>query len=402
MYPPHHLGGYELTWRSSVRHLRRQGHEVRVLTTDHRSADPDPAIGEDPDAHRVLRWYWRDHAFPALSPLARLRIERHNAAALERQIAGFRPDAVAWWAMGGMSLGLIERARGLGLPAVGVVGDDWMTYGPQVDAWQRGLRRTGPLAGAIARLTGLPATTDRSPVLWLFNSRATRRRALGAGQALPRTEVVHPGIDDRLFTPAPAHAWGWRLLVVGRIDERKGIDTAIGSLAHLPGQARLRIVGAGDPAAVADLRALAQRLGVAERVELGVTVPRSELRAAYAEADVLLFPTVWDEPWGLVPLEAMAVGTAVVATGTGGSREYLADTDNALVIGAGAGPGDLAAAVRRLAGDAGLRERMRTGGRATAARYPESAYNEAIERALRSCGREARSGGPTSLREPSA
>ena len=45
MYPPHHLGGYELVWRAAVRHLRGRGHDVRVLTTGFRL----PAPGEPED-----------------------------------------------------------------------------------------------------------------------------------------------------------------------------------------------------------------------------------------------------------------------------------------------------------------------------------------------------------------
>ena len=72
MYPPHHLGGYELIWRSAVRRIcAARGHEVRVLTTDYRHPAPDPSIPEDPDVHRELRWYWHDHEFPPLSLRAR-------------------------------------------------------------------------------------------------------------------------------------------------------------------------------------------------------------------------------------------------------------------------------------------------------------------------------------------
>ena len=56
--------------------------------------------------------------------------------------------------------------------------------------------------------------------------------------------------------------------------------------------------------------------------------PRAELRDVYAAADVVVFPVQWNEPWGLVPLEAMSVGRPVVASGTGGSAEYLRDGEN--------------------------------------------------------------------------
>ena len=94
----------------------------------------------------------------------------------------------------------------------------------------------------------------------------------------------------------------------------------------------------------------------------------------------MLFPVRWAEPWGLVPLEAMTVGTPVVASGRGGSGEYLRDGQNALVC--EPEPEALAGAVQRLAGDAALRARLRDGGFQTAAPFTEQAYNEAIEAAL--------------------
>jgi glycosyltransferase involved in cell wall biosynthesis len=102
----------------------------------------------------------------------------------------------------------------------------------------------------------------------------------------------------------------------------------------------------------------------------------------YAQADALLFPVQWDEPWGLVPIEAMAVGRPVIASGTGGSAEYLQHERNCLIYTPRDSPGALAAAVSRLAGDEPLRRRLCENGRATAARFTETLYNEAIERAL--------------------
>jgi glycogen(starch) synthase len=381
MYPPHHLGGYELTWRSATGHLRGAGHRVRVVTTDYRNPARDPRIAEDPDIWRELRWYWRDHEFPRASLRERVALEQHNGRVLERHLRELRPDVVNWWAMGGMSLSLIERVRERGVPAVGVVGDDWMVYGPKVDAWIRLVRRLGPLGPLAGRLAGAPGRLDLSDVVWLFNSQATRRRALEAGLPLERSQVAHPGVDTELFRPAAEHDWAWRLLYVGRIDQRKGIDTAVEALARLPDQAVLRVLGSGDGRLVAELRALCERLDLVQRVRFGL-LPRQELPAAYAEADALLFPVRWEEPWGLVPLEAMTVGTPVVATGTGGSAEYLRDGGNALLIGRDGGPDKLAAAVRRLAADPDLRRRLREGGLRTAAGYTERSYNEGIAAAL--------------------
>lgn len=380
MYPPHHLGGYELVWRSAVEHLRARGHEVSVLTTDHRREDVDAA---DPAwVHRDLRWWWRDHAWPRYLPRERLRRERHNAAVLEQRLAADRPDVVVWLAMGGMSLSLIERVRRVGLPAVGVVHDDWLLYGPRVDAWLR--MWAGPRGGIGERLTGVPVRIDfAGAARWLFVSDFVRRKALErGGHGLTDTGVLHSGIDGSHLRPlGPARPWGWRLLSVGRLDQRKGLDTAIRALAGLSAEAVLTIAGDGDAKTRESLGELAAELGVGDRVRFLGHQDEPAVAALYATADAVLFPVVWDEPWGLVPLEAMAHGTPVVATGRGGSAEYLRDGENALLH----PPGDhaaLAAALRRLADDPALRERLRAGGGRTAPQHTARGFNEALEAEL--------------------
>jgi glycosyltransferase involved in cell wall biosynthesis len=338
--------------------------------------------------HRELRWYWHDHEFPRLSGRQRLALERQVARVFDRHVRELRPDAIAWWAMGGMSLSLIERARRRGIPSVAVVGDDWLVYGPQVDAWTRALQPRPLLGRLLQPVVRVPTRIDLSETHFLFNSDATRQAAMRARTDVRKADVAHPGIDTELFDgPAPEHEWGWRLLYVGRIDARKGVDTAVETLGLLPPQARLTVLGSGEDAYARKLRARCAEIGVDDRVEFDLR-PREELPEAYGTADALLFPVRWAEPWGLVPLEAMAVGTPVVATGTGGSGEYLRDEENALVVGGDAGPEEVAAAVRRLADDPELRARLREGGLATAPGFTERAYNERITAALVSAAQQ--------------
>jgi glycogen(starch) synthase len=376
MYPPHHLGGYELMWRAAIEELRSDGHEVRVLTTDYRSANPDPAISEDPDVRRDLRWYWRDHEFPRLSPRHRLELERHNGRVFSRSLREVQPDVVSWWAMGGMSMSLIERVRRTATPAVGFVHDDWMLYGPKVDAWQRTLARLGPAGPPVGALAGAPAARDLgSAARWVFVSETCRARAAERWE-MPTTAIAHSGVDTSLFEPAAErHEWTGRLLYVGRIDPRKGIEVAIRALEHLPG-ANLTVVGSGDEAYLERLRQIAHDEGMGERTAFR-GAGRDELPAIYAGADAVLFPVQWEEPWGLVPLEAMAVGTPVVATGRGGSREFLRDRENCLVYRPADSPAALAGEIRRLADDVEVRAKLRTQGFATAAGHDELAFRRA-------------------------
>lgn len=380
MYPPHHYGGYELVWKAATEHLRAAGHEVRVLTTDTRTGagEPDP-----PHVHRELRWRLRDAEFAPLGPRARVAMARHNHRALERHLAALRPDVVTWWSMGGLTLSLLESVRRRGVPAVAFVHDEWLDYGRWADAWTGTFGgRRAPLAPLAERAAGIPAAVRFGPAAsYLFVSEHVRRRALDLGLGLERTAVAHSGIDEAFLDPAPEREWGWRLLYVGRLDPRKGVDTAVEALARLPAEARLEVVGGWDAGEERRLRELAERLGVGERVRFAGQRGRAELHAAYGEADAVVFPVIWEEPWGLVPIEAMARGRPVVATGRGGSAEYLRDGENSLLFEAG-DPEALAAALRRLAGDAELRRRLRERGLELAPRHTAAVFNRAVERAV--------------------
>jgi glycogen synthase len=379
MYPPHHFGGYELIWQSAMRHVEAQGHEVRVLTTDFDTGANEP---DDPNVRRDLRWYWRDHGFPHLSRTERVRLERHNARVLDRELRELRPDVVSWWSMGGMSLSMLERVRRLGLPAVAFVIDDWLAYGPDVDGWVRVFAgRSDRVASLAERVVGVPARVDLDRAArCVFVSQTTRRRALEAGVEPESAGITHAGIDPIFMDPAPEREWDWSLVYVGRLDERKGVDTAVECLVHLPDAATLGIVGGWDEREEARLRGIAEAHGVAGRVTFAGQGGRAEVSAAYGEADVVVFPVRWEEPWGVVPIEAMARGRPVLATGRGGSGEYLRDGENALLFEAGDAAA-LADAVRRLS-DPDLRRRLRAGGLETASDHTEDRFNEAVLREL--------------------
>jgi glycosyltransferase involved in cell wall biosynthesis len=77
----------------------------------------------------------------------------------------------------------------------------------------------------------------------------------------------------------------------------------------------------------------------------------------------------------------MAVGRPVVATGAGGSGEYLRGDENCLLFEPGDASG-LAAAIGRLASEPELRDRLRAAGFETAARFGERSFNDRIERVL--------------------
>jgi len=170
--------------------------------------------------------------------------------------------------------------------------------------------------------------------------------------------VVPCGVDLRRFGPdgpaEPRQPGRARLVVACRLVERKGVGNAIEALARIP-DAELHVAGGPDAAELyrdpqaRRLRALARRYGVADRVVLRGRVGRDEMPALLRSADVVVCAP-WYEPFGIVPLEAMACGVPVVATAVGGQIDSVVHGGTGLHV-PPRDPHAVAAAVRSLLED---------------------------------------------------
>ncbi|HEX3752919.1 MAG TPA: glycosyltransferase [Streptosporangiaceae bacterium] len=185
--------------------------------------------------------------------------------------------------------------------------------------------------------------------------------------------VVPCGVDVGAFTPdGPADVFaGWRsgrarLLTIGRLVERKGVGTAIAALAELP-EVELIVAGGPDPGQLASdpeyqaLRAAARRHGVADRVVFTGGVARADVPALIRSADAVVC-VPWYEPFGIVPLEAMACGVPVVASAVGGLSDTVVDRTTGWLV-PPRDPAALAVALRALLADSAQRAAMGAAGR---------------------------------------
>jgi phosphatidylinositol alpha-1,6-mannosyltransferase len=216
------------------------------------------------------------------------------------------------------------------------------------------------------------------------------------GEDTGKVALIPNGVDRARFSPQPrrvelAARYGLAgqrvLLTVGRLSERKGMDRVIEALPRLRGDMPdlvYLIVGEGPFRTV--LEALAVSHGVADAVIFAGAVPPEELVDHYALADAFIMANRAlengdTEGFGLVFLEANACAVPVIAGSAGGSVDAVTDEVNGLVVD-GDSCDSIAGAVRRLFGDAALRERLVRQGLDVSAR---SGWDERVAAFLRVC-----------------
>jgi glycosyltransferase involved in cell wall biosynthesis len=177
---------------------------------------------------------------------------------------------------------------------------------------------------------------------------AVSRALAGAIAPYAGKPIVMPNcVDTDYFSPAgnTVRAGGFRFLAVAHLFARKGFDILLRAFATaFPGGAETLAIGGAGPM-MSELVALAHKLGLAGRVSFLGGLDRNAVRAAMREADAFVLPSS-RETFGVVLLEAMSVGLAIVATRSGGPEEFVTPEVGVLVP-----PGDvgaLAAALREV------------------------------------------------------
>jgi phosphatidyl-myo-inositol alpha-mannosyltransferase len=219
------------------------------------------------------------------------------------------------------------------------------------------LFRNAPLIGTFHRAGDSAAYAALRPgVRWLArrldlrcavspDALDTAKRALGG-----EYELLFNGIEIERFAKAhPYPTTEPTIFFVGRHEERKGLAVLLDALRHLPAQVRVWVAGTG-----AQTELLRSRHGADPRIEWLGRLGDEEVACRLAGADVFCAPSLGGESFGVVLLEAMAAGAAVVASALDGYRNVATDGSNALLV----PPGDadaLGTALARVLGDDALR-----------------------------------------------
>ena len=310
-------GGQNVHVAELARALGAQGHQVTVFTrrdgtsvrervrmcpgvvVEHVPAGPPVALPKD----RLL---------PYMKPFG-----RYLAARWLRD----PPDIVHahFWMSG---LAALAGARGHGLPVV----QTFHALGV-VKRRHQGAEDTSPESRIRTEVA-----IARDVAMVLATSSDEERELARLGVPASRISVVPCGVNVSAFHPdGPVARRGTapRILAAGRLVRRKGFETVVQAMPEVPGT---ELVIAGGPAAgrlrgdaeYRRLSRLAAELGVTEQVTFRGRVGRPDMPALMRSAD-LVVSVPWYEPFGMVPLEAMACGVPVVASAVGGQTDTVRD-----------------------------------------------------------------------------
>jgi glycogen synthase len=322
-YPPRVIGGLGRHVAALSRSLVAQGHEVHVITRDHRE-EPAP-LDEWLDGVHVVRVPEAPPVIPFtdLVPWV-LSFNNRVQAAAGRLLREHTFDVVHAhdWLVAYAAAGLRETWQ---LPVVATV--HATEYG----------RHQGWLPGPMNKLI--------HQVEWWLTFEARRvitcstymRQQVEDIFALPhdKVDIVPNGVALEDFEVDPDEARAFRreltgprtrmVLFAGRLEYEKGVQTLLDALQRVRrdvGPTKLFVAGTGTYSEA--LRRRVRELGLQRHVRFTGYLEDHALRLHYAAADVAVAPSIY-EPFGLVAVEAMACATPVVVGDTGGLREIVAD-----------------------------------------------------------------------------
>ena len=318
LFPPQELGGYGRKMWEFAYELSLRGHEIKVLAGDAPYLWKEPKGEEaalEPKVSRVLEMYgkWADGSISITTDQAGiLKAMRENALLTIKTVEEFEPD---FCLMGNLDLIghlTIEQLTSRSIPVVQCMGN---------------------------ALPGWPA--EFKPDYDFYAAGPASHYLIGAmresGFAFDRQEVLYPGARiDRFYREFLPRTDIPRIAFAGLLMAYKGAHTMIDALCLLKeGGLEFRATIAGDStdrAYVDGLKIRVKEAGLNDWVSFPGFLDRVQLNELFCRSNILAFPSVFQEPFGISQIEAMASGMVVITSGRGGSREIVRDEVDGLLF----------------------------------------------------------------------
>ena len=301
-----HIGGAEIFCLNLYKSLRDRGHELILITDLNR---PNLAERAEVEGLPVYRLPFREGLTGKVDQLA---YAKKRVAALKEE---FHPDLIHLHTYGPASIFHVESQQRRRIPTLMTLhvhpnfslkpGSDFLNY----------------LTRSIDGFSAVSSSVFAEGAEY-FPDPSLKKYCIV--NAIPEpTKVPEPATSHE-----PAC-----LLSLGRMVSEKGFKTALQAFSRLAETfPDLKYVIAGDGPDLAALKGEANRLGIASRVDFRGWVAPQDIPALMAESAMVLVPSEWEEPFGLVALEAAHLGKAVVATRSGGLPEIVMEGETGRLV----------------------------------------------------------------------
>jgi glycosyltransferase involved in cell wall biosynthesis len=365
LFPPQELGGYGRMMWEFAHGLIARGHRVRILTSDAgefgKSPTPDE-VAMEALVERTLRLHgtWvGGRPAPVTDRAELVRRIGENATRLRAAISDFRPDLVLAGNIDFFGVSIFQPAFQARIPVLHALANASPGY-----ATLEQPREAGYWVAACSR----------------WNGDVYRQ----AGFAPARVETLYPGARiDRFFRFFLPDVQRLRICYASLVLPYKGVDTLVDALGRLHEAGidfSAEIAGdAPDADFLADLRQRITTRGMDGKVGFTGFLDRTGLAALFARSNVLVFPSIFNEPFGISQVEALASGLVVVSSGTGGAKEIVRDGIDGLLFSPG-NSASLTAQLDRLAREPGLMAHLQKQGQERAAQFSVEEAVLVIER----------------------
>jgi glycogen synthase len=377
-FPPARPGGYTQWCHEVAERLAERGHTIGVLTSRHERAK---APAGEQNIYRLLHLEGDLAYYEPLHFFTRWKKQfRENLVFLEHTVGEFAPDLIFVWGMWALSKALPALAEQL-LPGrvVYYLSDYWPSAVDMHTTYWQSPTRSWPMQvpkRVLSKVAMSMLAKEAQPDLKLEQvicvSARVRDLLVEAGLPIQHARIIYGGTDIERFLGVRKRDYvsgHLKLLYAGQLVRHKGVHTAIETMAKLVNERRinqisLTLVGSGHPDYEAFLRDLVERERLHDFVTFHKPVSKDKMPAILQQFDVLIFPSIYEEPFARITQEAMASGLVVVGTTTGGTKEILRDGETGFTF-ASEDANGLAEQIIRLISDPDLCCRLARAGRQT-------------------------------------
>jgi glycosyltransferase involved in cell wall biosynthesis len=326
LYPtpqePFAVGGAEIFSRKLAEQLVESGHEVEVIRTPReRPLETEvvngvtvhtasvhniyvPAFGNDRPAPVRAAWHFLDDRLS-------------STAVLRDRLENFRPDVLHSNTLGGLGSGIWSVAQAAGVPIIHTLHDYYLTC-PRCHRFKAGgICRTTCTDCRVLTSGRRGRTGAVAAVVGVSRRIIDIHREQGLFLDTPLSEVVRNASRGSGTVALDPRSGPTAFGFMGRMSDEKGVRRLVEAFGQLsPGPARLILAGRTSPEEERTLRALAP---AADVTFLGYVEPSDFFR----QVDVVVIPSLWEEPGALVIEEALAAGRPVIVSPYGGSPEAV-------------------------------------------------------------------------------